>query len=286
MGHIRDLMIREIHLRRLSVHTERAYVHAAYEFVKYHMRPPAELGEPEVRAYLAHLVDERKLSPSTHHVHLSAICFLYRFVLGKPEVVAGIPKPRVPRPLPNILSGAEVETLLGAILSPKYKALLMCAYAAGLRIGECCALRPEDIDSKRMVIKVRCGKGKRDRHVMLGERLLFLLREYWKVTRPQGPFLFPGAKPDKPIDRRSVNRVMTKALRKAGITRRITPHMLRHSFATHLLDVGTNLRTIQSLLGHRAVSTTAIYTHVTREHLARTKSPLDLIGKPEGEVLG
>jgi site-specific recombinase XerD len=151
-------MIREMHLRRLSPHTERAYLHCVHAFVKYHMRPPAEMGDAEVREYLHYLVEEKKLSASTHRVHLCAVCFLYRYVLGKPEVVATIPSPKVPRPLPNILSGAEIELLLRAIRSPKYKAILMCAYAAGLRIQECCDLKPEDIDSKGMRIKVRCGK--------------------------------------------------------------------------------------------------------------------------------
>lgn len=286
MGQVRDRMIQEMHLRRLSPHTERAYLSAATEFVRFYRRPPAELGEAEVRAYLLHLVDEKKLSPSTHSVHLGALCFLYRHVLGKPEVVAAIPYPKRVRPLPNVLSGSEVERLLEALRSPKYKAILMCTYAAGLRIQECCDLKPGDIDSKRMQIKIRCGKGKRDRYVMLSDRLLNLLREYWKIARPEGPFLFPGMKPEKPINRRSVNRVLNKALAAAGIRRRITPHMLRHSFATHLLDLGTNLRTIQYLLGHSKVSTTAIYTHVSSELLARTKSPLDLVGKPEGNVLG
>ena len=162
----------------------------------------------------------------------------------------------------------------------------MTAYGAGLRIAEACSLRISDIDSKRMLIHIRDGKGSKDRYVMLSERLLPYLRYYWRTAHPPEPYLFPGGKPGEPITTRAVGRVLRKALTGCAFSKRITVHSLRHGFATHLLELGTDIRTIQRLLGHASIQTTARYTYVSAQHVGRTKSPLDLLGTKQGETLG
>jgi integrase/recombinase XerD len=161
----------------------------------------------------------------------------------------------------------------------------MTAYGAGLRISEACALKTADIDSKRMLLYIREGKGSKDRYVMLSERLLDVLRTYWKVARPVGPFLFPGTIPGRPITTGAVQRVLHEVVARSGFTKRVTAHSLRHGFATHLLETGEDIRTTQRLLGHASIQTTARYTKVTERHIGRTKSPLDLIGTEKGHVL-
>jgi integrase/recombinase XerD len=194
--------------------------------------------------------------------------------------------PRRPKRLPVILSGSEVEALLEAVESIKYRAALMTAYGAGLRIGEVCRLQVEDIDSRRMLLHIRDGKGGRDRYGVLSRRLLAVLRAYWKQVRPPKPYLFPGPKPDRPLSAESVRKVLRKAVQTSGITKHVTPHILRHSFATHLLESGTDIRTIQVLLGHQSIRTTQIYTQVSPEQIRRVKSPLDILGTEEAKVLG
>jgi site-specific recombinase XerD len=218
---------------------------------------------------------------------VAGIRFLYTKTLGRPEVVGWMPWPRPAKTLPVVLSGSEVAALLGAMSTPMLRAVTMVMYGAGLRISEACALRVEDIDSARGVLHVRHAKGKRERCVMLSQRLLMVLRSYWAACRPPRPFLFPGDDPRKPISVDRVRRGVKAAVSSCGLTKRVTPHVLRNSFATHLLETGTDIRVIQALLGHSSIRTTMRYAQVSRLKLAKTQSPLDLLGTAEGkEALG
>jgi site-specific recombinase XerD len=282
-----EKMLEDLKLRNRSEITQRCYLSCARRFVQhFDNRPPAKLGEPEIREFLLHLVNELGASPATHHQHVAALRFLYKVTLHRPEAVARIPFPKVPYRLPEILTGSEVERLLECITSLKYRAICSVAYGAGLRVHEACTLKPQDIDSSRGLIHVRGGKGKKDREVMLGERLLHLLREYWTVCRPQGEWLFPSnASPERPVNVRTVREALAQAVKAARLKRKVTPHLLRHSFATHMLEMGTDLRLIQMLLGHSSFRSTQRYTRLQAEYLRRLKSPFDLIGKPEGLIL-
>ena len=285
MGSIRDKMTADLDLRGFASTTKKEYLQRAHNFVAYHRRPAAELGEQEIREFLLYLVNERRTGSATQHMYVAAIKFLYATTLDRPEVVAKIPWPKRPQTLPDILTGEEVEQIFQQIASLKHRAILMIAYGAGLRISEACALKVSDLDSKRMLIHVHEGKRSKDRYVMLSERLLDTLRAYWKVVRPQPPFLFPGAIPGRSITTSAVQRVLKQVVVQCKFTKRVTAHSLRHGFATHLLEMGTDIRGIQRLLGHSSLQTTARYTKVTERHIGRTKSPLDLIGTKEGEVI-
>lgn len=285
MGQLQTKMIEDLALRGYAPGTRSTYVRCARAFVAYHMRPPTELGERDVRRYLLYLAQERKVGPATIKMHTAAIKFLYERTLGRPEVVAKVPYIKVRQKLPEILSGTEVDRLLDAMESTAYRAIVMTTYGAGLRISEVCPLEVTRIDSKRMLILVH-GKGGRDRYVALPVLVLTTLRAYWKETRPRGPMLFPGHKPDTCISHAAVRANLKAAAVKAGITKRVTPHVLRHSFATHLLELGTNLRVIQMLLGHASIRTTVRYTRVTPRLVAATASPLDVPPEVRKQKLG
>jgi site-specific recombinase XerD len=286
MGKLRDKMIEDLQLQRYAPSTCERYVDCAQAFVAYHMRPPTEMGEAEVRQYLLHLVLEKKVGAPTQKMHVAGIKFLYTETLGRPEVVANIPWPKVRQKLPDILSGTEVDRLLGSLDSIKYRAIVMTTYGTGLRISEVCTLHVKDIDNRRMLLHVRNGKGGRDRYVTLPNQVLFTLRHYWAAERPKGPALFPGQQPDSCISASAVRSNLHEAARKAGLTKRVTPHVLRHTFATHLLELGTDLRVIQMLLGHASIRTTVRYTRVTDKHVARTASPIDVLGTPKAKAMG
>lgn len=275
MGELRDRMDEDLRLRRKSENTRRAYLRCVREFAAYHGRSPAQMGEVEVRAFLTHLVKVRRVRSSTQGVYAAALRFLYAVTLRRPEMAALIPRPRVVSSLPEILSPGEVERLIGAARSPKQRTILMTAYGAGLRVSEVCRLRTSDIDAERGVIRIRAGKGGHDRDVPLSERLLEALRGYWNETRPPGEYVFQGTKRGHPISTKAIWHMMRKLARRAGIKKRISPHTLRHCFATHLLEEGTDLRTIQHLLGHRSIRSTVRYTFVSRRVIDRVKSPLD-----------
>jgi site-specific recombinase XerD len=243
------------------------------------------MGGEEVRTYLLHLIEKRKASCSTVRGARAALLFLYAVTLHRPVEVENIPIVRRRHRLPVVLSGTEVSALLLAIASPMYRAILMAIYAGGLRISEACRLRPEDIDSKRMVIHVRDGKGGRDRYTVLSTRLLDFLREYWRAFHPKG-WLFPGLTAAGHVSPNAVRKVFALALAKIAVKKRVTPHTLRHSFATHLLECGTDVTVIQSLLGHGSLRATSVYTHVSVEHIGRTKSPLDVLGTKDAAILG
>jgi site-specific recombinase XerD len=250
------------------------------------MRSPAEMGAEEVREFLLFKIEEEEVSPATHHMYVAALKFLYGTTLKRPEVMADIPWPKVPKRLPVILSGHEFQRLFTAIRSIRFLAILMTTYAAGLRVAETCALEPHDIQSDRMLIHVRSGKGKKDRYVMLSPRLLAVLRTYYRVMRPPQPKLFPSRTiPGRAITPDGVRYALRKVLLAAGIKQRVTLHSLRHGFATHLLESGTDIRVIQCLLGHSSIKTTARYTRVSRRHIQQTQSPLDLLGTERGTQL-
>ena len=282
MTPLRQRMIEDMKLRNLSLRTIETYVMRAAGFARYYGRSPAALGREEVRAYLLHLVQQKKVSWSVYNQTVAALRFLYEVTLNREGVMVRVRCPKQPKKLPTVLSLDETARFFAAILSVKHRAILMTAYAAGLRLSEVVGLRAEDIDSQRMVIRVRQGKGRKDRNVMLSPRLLTLLREYWKAAKPTD-WLFPGEVPGNPITDGSVNRICAQAARAAGLGKHVTVHTLRHSFATHLLEGGTNIRTIQMLLGHRNLKTTAIYTHVSPTAVEATQSPLEQLAPLPGE---
>jgi site-specific recombinase XerD len=286
MGKLRDRMIEDLQLRDYARKTCKAYVDCARAFVAYHRRPPEQMGELEVRQFLMHLVETRKVGAATRKMHVAGIKFLYEVTLRRPEVVAAIPWPKVTHGVPEILSGSEIGSLLDAVDTLKHRAVIMTAYGAGLRVSEVCALHVDDIDSRRMTIRVRHGKGNKARYVPLPERVLFLLRRYWVLERPSRPWLFPGKQSGCPLSEASVRYQLQVAAKKTGLTKRVTPHTLRHSFATHLLELGTDVRVIQMLLGHRSIRTTVRYTHLTSRVLAKTKSPVDVLGTPKQKMIG
>jgi integrase/recombinase XerD len=274
MTPLRRRMIEDLTLRNRAPRTIQAYTECVAEFARYFHASPEHLGPEHVRSYLLHLVQERQVSWSSYNQARCALQFLYRVTLGQDWVVEEVACPKVPKRLPVVLSPDEMARFLKAVDNPKHRALLMTAYAAGLRLSEVAKLRVEDIDSARMVIHVRQAKGHKDRDVMLSPRLLAILRQYWTIDRPR-PYLFPGAKPDQAISPRTVQMVCKRALAASGLSKRVNMHALRHSFASHLLEAGTDLRTIQILLGHRSFSTTARYLHVATAALRSTRSPFD-----------
>ena len=285
MGQLRDRMETDLRLAGYSPSTRKIYLGYARLFAKYHMRSPAEMGEDQIRQYLLHMVEEKKISRETYRQIRAALIFLYTITLKRETEVEHVPVRRKKVKLPVVLSGTEVQALLDAVRSPKYRAIVMAQYAGGLRISEACRLRPEDIDSKRMVIHVRAGKGGRDRYTVLSARFLGFLRDYFRKHRPDG-WLFPGKTTDGHASPDTSRRVFHAALAASGISKKITPHALRHCFATHLLESGVDIAVIQALLGHGSLRATEVYTHVSVEHIGRVKSPLDLLGTPAAKPLG
>ena len=285
MGLLRDRMAEDLKLRGFSPITQKSYLRYAQRFVDHYGRSPLRLGEREVRDFLLHLVREERVAPSTQIVCVASLKFLYDVTLKRPQVVESIPYPKKPLVLPVVLSGSEVRRLLDCIAAVQHRTICVVMYATGLRVTEACNLQPSDIDAGRGLLRVRQGKGRKDRDVPVGEKLLAVLREYWRVVRPAGPYLFPGEVADRPVTRETIHYALRKAARAAKISKRVSPHTLRHCFATHLLEMGTDLRIIQVLLGHARIETTMLYLHVARERLATIKSPLDVLGTPEGEIL-
>lgn len=274
VGAIYDKMLGDLKLKNYAASTQRNYLQYARGFVRHHMRSPAEMGEREIRDYLLASA-LREVHPTVLKMQVASLKFLYGVTLRRPEEVAWLSWPKVPRSLPVVLTREEVEALLGAVEPLLHRAVVMTAYGAGLRISEACKLELGDIDSKRGVIHVRDGKRGRDRYVMLSPRLLSCLREYYRQTRPRGPHVFPGQKPGRPITPSPVRHALKAALKRVGIKKKVTMHSLRHAFATHLLEAGTDIRVIQVLLGHGSIRTTARYAHVSAKHVATVQSPLD-----------
>jgi site-specific recombinase XerD len=272
-------MLEDMRLRNFSPHTQESYLLQITQFARYFAKSPALLGPEEIRTYQLYLTTEKKLAPGSLHVTASALRFLYTVTLKQPWEVAALPSPKKPQTLPVVLSREEVTQFLEAAHPLKQRTILTVCYAAGLRIAEATHLQITDIDSQRMVIRVDQGKGRKDRYVMLSPALLTLLRMYWKADRPRH-WLFPGKRPGLPITSDAVHFACQQARRRAGLKKPISPHSLRHTFATHLLEAGTDVRTIQLLLGHRSLSTTARYLKVATSTVCTTASPFDLLPVP------
>jgi integrase/recombinase XerD len=277
MTTLRRRMIEDMQVRNLSLHTQDTYVQQVSLFARHFHRSPELLGPEEVRSYQVYLTNERKLAPSSVSIAIAALRFLYKITLHKDwSLEEVIPTPKMPQKLPIVLSPEEVLRFLGSVWSIKHRTILTICYAAGLRVSEAICLKVTDIDSQRMVIRVEQGKGRMDRYVMLSSKLLQTLRDWWRVDRPKG-WLFPGDAVDSHIGRQTVEWACQKAHRRCRIPKPITPHCLRHAFAVHLLESGTDVRTIQLLLGHRNLATTATYLRIATTKVCSTKSPLDLL---------
>ena len=276
MSELRQKMLTDLRIRNYAERTQAIYIRRVAEMAQHFGRSPDTLGREEIRGYLRYLKEERDVSRSSFKQTVGALRFLYRVTLDRPELLPHLPYPRQKRRNPVVLSPEEVGRLLKGLGNLKHRAMAMTLYGGGLRTSEVLGLQVRDIDSDRMVITVRHGKGDKDRQVVLSGVLLETLRAYWRMYRPRS-LLFYGRAPDQPLASRTIQRVIGAAGARAGITKRVTPRTLRHSYATHLLESGTDLRMIQTLLGHRALQTTAIYTHVATARLRSIKSPLDAL---------
>lgn len=276
---LRRRMIDDMRIRNYSPHTIRQQLGRVAILARHYRRPPERLRREDVRKFLVHLV-EKRVSPAVMNSYVVAFRFFYGVTMKKPWVIERIPTSKVPKKLPDIPTREQILLMLEGVANMKHRAILTTCYAAGLRVSEVIRLKVSDVDSKRMVLHIREAKGKKDRILPLSETLLNLLREYWRLERPKD-WLFPSEVDGGPLTTRAVARVCNAARQRAGIKRKFTIHTLRHSFATHLLDAGTNIRTIQILLGHSSLRSTAIYTHVSPHAILSTRSPLDLPPPPK-----
>ena len=281
MTPLRDKMIKAMQLRGLAPTTQETYLRVVSKLAQRYNRPPDQLSQDEIQEYVRQLSVDRSLEWNTCNVVVCGLRFFYEQVLKWDEHKFFIPKRRTQSKLPEVLGEQELVRLFEAVGNPKHRALLMTAYGSGLRAQELVSLHAADIDGDRMVIRVRQGKGAKDRYTLLSARLLGELRSYWRLYRPHAPWLFVGARPDAPLSRESVKKIYVRAKWKAGIEKAGGVHTLRHTFATHLLEAGVDLRTIQYLLGHRCLTSTARYLQIARPHVAATQSPLDLLRMPD-----
>jgi integrase/recombinase XerD len=272
---LRQRMIDDMTIRNMSLNTQKAYIRAVKNFGIYFRKSPDKLSFEDVRKYQLHLFSRGLGAQATNQI-MCGLRFFYSTTLGMSQVSEHIPLARRPDALPAVLAREEVERFLRAVNDLEYRTAFVTIYAAGLRVSAAVALTVKDIDSARMVIHVRQGKGRKDRYVMLSEQLLGILRAYWKCTRPQH-FLFPGPDPTRPITVRSLQRACCDAVQTAGLDKKVTIHTLRHSFATHLLEQGVDIRVIQDLLGHRHINSTALYARVAVNTIRQIKSPLDAL---------
>jgi integrase/recombinase XerD len=277
---LRQRMTEDMQVRNLALNTQMSYVQQVSLFARHFNRSPEALGPEEIRAYQVYLTNEKKLSPSSILIAVAALRFLYKVSLKKDWTFADvIPAPGKPQTLPVVLSPEEVLQFLACVGGTKHRVILTTCYAAGLRISEAVRLTAPDIDSARMVIRVDQGKGQKDRYVMLSPKLLEVLRDWWRVEKPK-QWLFPGDIPGQHISTDAVEHACQKARRRCPIPKPTTPHSLRHAFAVHLLESGTDVRTIQLLLGHRSLATTARYLRIATTKVCSTSSPLDLLPRP------
>jgi integrase/recombinase XerD len=280
MTFLRQRMTEDMQVRNLAPNTQTSYVQQVSQFARHFDKSPELLGPEDIRAYQIYLTNERKLATGSVLIAVAALRFLYKVSLKKDWTFEDvIPAPKKPEKLPVILSPEEVLQFLGCVGSPKHRAILTSCYAAGLRISESVHLRATDIDSQRMVIRVDQGKGRKDRYVMLSPKFLETLRSYWRAVRPKD-WLFEGDIPGQPITTSSVELACRKARQLSRLRKPITPHSLRHAFAVHLLEAGTDVRTIQLLLGHRSLATTARYLRLATSKVCSASSPLDLLPCP------
>ena len=278
MGALRDRMEREMTLRRMALRTRQAYTQQVAALAKYFRRSPDQLKEPEIQQYLVYLIEERKLASSSCLQALHALRFFYHDTLQQEQMDISMPRMRREHKLPEILSREEIERLFGSAKLFKHRVLLMTIYAAGLRVSEACTLKVADIDGRRMTVRIEQSKGAKDRYSVLSPRLLEDLRRYWKAERP-AVWLFPAPRsPDQPMHPHTAQKIYYAAKDRAKITKRIGIHGLRHAFATHLLEGGTDVHTIQRLLGHGDIQTTLRYCHLAQQQITATRSPLELLG--------
>jgi len=282
MSPLRRRMIEDMTIRKLAPKTQESYVRTVRNFAAFLGRSPDTANLEDVRRFQLHLVENGAQAPILNHT-VSALRFFFRVTLGRHDIVTHTTFIREPRKLPVVLAPQEVARLLNAAPGLKYKAALSVAYGAGLRATEVVSLKISDIDSKRMVIRVEQGKGHKDRNVMLSACLLELLRTWWRAARPEG-WLFPGRNPVNPMTTRQLNRACHAAAEAAGIDRNVSPHILRHSFATHLLEQNVDVRVIQVLLGHAKLDNTALYTRVATKTIQQVTSPLEHIALKLKEI--
>ena len=278
MTHLRQAMLEELHRRNYAPSTITYYVKHVEQFARYFKRSPDRLTPTHLRTYQAYLLRQRKLAPRTVKLHVCAIRFFFNKTLRRRYLLEDTPYPKAPRRLPQVLSREEVTRLIAAAHSLTHRTMLMLLYSTGIRNAELRHLQVRDIDSRRMLIHVRHGKGGRERYVPLSPTLLDTLRAYYRWMRPTG-FLFPGTvanwRTDKPLTPKVVWDACVVAARRAGLAHRVYPHLLRHCFATHLLESGADLRTIQLLLGHATLNHTVVYLHLSQRHLQGVVNPLD-----------
>ena len=278
MTQLRKMMLEELQRRNYSQTTVTSYVKIVAAFAKHFDRPPDQMGPEQIRAYQVYLINERKLNARTVGHHTAALRFFYCKTLKRAYPIEEVPYPKAPRRLPTILTQEEAVRLIDAASNLFHRAMLMTVYSTGMRRAEMCQLKVEDIDSNRMLIHIRQGKGRRDRDVPLSPKLLETLRQYWLWMKPK-TYLFPGtvngSRADKPITPKMLWEACREAAQRAGITKAVRPHLLRHSFATHLLEGGADLPTLQALLGHADLKPTSIYLHLSERHLRAAGTPLD-----------
>ena len=280
MTALRQRMLEDMKIRNLALNTQDSYLRQVSQFARHFGKSPDLLAQEEIRSYQIYLTQEKKLAPGSVTIAVSALRFLYKVTLRREcNLDDIIPAPKTPKKLPVILSPEEVLEFLSWVPEGKHRTILTTCYAAGLRITEAVSLQAHHIDSQRMVIRVEQGKGQKDRYVMLSPKLLDILRQWWRVARPQ-IWLFPGDHPEQHIGRNAVELVCKQTRRLYRIAKPITPHSMRHAFAVHLLERGVDVRTIQLLLGHRSLATTARYLRMATSKVCSTASPLDLLPQP------
>ena len=278
MTHLRTMMLEELQRRNYSQTTVKAYLKIVEAFAKHFHRPPDQLGPDQIRSYQVYLLKERKLGVRTVGHHTAALRFFFCKTLKRAYPIEEVPYPKAPRRLPTVLTRGEAIRLIDSASNLFHRAMLMTVYSTGMRRAEMCNLKVEDLDSDRMLIHIRQGKGRRDRDVPLSPKLLDTLREYWRWMKPK-TYLFPGtvngSRADKPITPKVLWEACREAAQRAGITKPVRPHLLRHTFATHLVEGGADLPTVQALLGHADLKPTSIYLHLSERHLKAAGTPLD-----------
>jgi len=274
MSKLKEQMKADLQLRGFKPRTQETYLREVSNLARYFDKSPEELGKEEVKKYLLHLIEDKKLSQGTFKFYVSGIKFLYNTTLNRHEVVQDIKHPKAKIKLPVVLDLSEIQALFSATDNIKHKAILMIIYSSGLRISEASRLKITDIDSKRMMVRVEQGKGGKDRYTILAQTALDHLRQYWRQYHPK-EWLFEGQKDNTHITTSTIYQIFCDAKERAGITKPVSPHSLRHSFATHLVEAGTSLHHVQLLLGHRSPTTTTVYLHVSQLNLAQVVSPLD-----------
>ena len=264
---------KELKIRKYSVRTIKSYMRYNRVLLLFTGKRPEEIENDDIKKYLYYMVEQKKVATSTLNIIINALKFYYGEILGK-KFIYEVKRPKKDKKLPVVLSRKEVKKILEATTNIKHKAILILIYSGGLRVGEVVRLKPEDIDANRKLIHIRASKGRKDRYTLLSDVAIQVLREYWKKEKPK-EWLFPSWNKEKHITTRTVQKIFQNACRKAGIKKNVSVHSLRHSFATHLLESGIDLRYIQELLGHKSTKTTEIYTHVSTKNLSAIKNPLD-----------